>query len=136
GHFERGGEPRVKDVRAEVKTVVFFRRLDPRRQLSSLTYLCFGEAKRLFLAHEIGGRPNFDQVLQARLPGRDFERMKFRKAAPVRFLGTKDSTRHRLRPRTTVTGNFFQTSGPRGEHGFNADIEIGEELYFEAGELR
>jgi hypothetical protein len=70
GHFERGGTPIAEQVTAEVRTVVHFAELDMEARRASgltLTYLCFGRAGRLHLAHRITASPNFDQVLDARL---------------------------------------------------------------------
>jgi len=72
GHFERGGE-RLTAATARVRQVVHFQEFDvgathqPDRDLG---YLCFGLPGQLHLAHEITGKPDFDQVLTVALvPG-------------------------------------------------------------------
>ena len=60
GHFERGGEPIAEGVVTEVHRVVHFSELDvgaKRTEDRELTYLCFGRAGRLHLAHEVTARP-------------------------------------------------------------------------------
>jgi hypothetical protein len=149
GHFERGGKPIIRDVTAQVRNVVYFSELDiqathnPDRDLE---YLCFGRAGQLHLAHQITARPDFDQVLTARLvPGTvtdpagrpenaevtgDFDR-----AQPVEFRGRHDTPEDRLAPHETAGGFFFATPGPTGSHGFGAQLEVGRELYVEMREL-
>jgi hypothetical protein len=149
GHFERGGTPLAEGVTVEVRNVVYFAELDMQARHSAdreLTYLCFGRAGQLYLAHDITASPDFDQVLSARfVPGtvtdpsgrpvdsdvtRDFDH-----AQPVEFRGRADSPEDGLTPGETVDGFFFATVGPGGSHGFGVQVEIGKELYRELREL-
>lgn len=149
GHFERGGQKLTGLVTAEVRNVVYFAELDVQAHHDAdraLTYLCFGRAGQLHLAHEITASPDFDQVLDARLvPGtvtdpagrrvdsdlpRDFDR-----AAPVQFRGRNDVADDRMLPDETGDGFFFATVGPTGSHGFGVQVAIGRERYMELGDL-
>jgi hypothetical protein len=158
GHFERKGKKRgpvAKDVVARVHRVVLFNELDVNATPvdgRKLTYLCFGRAGQLYLAHEITARPNFDHVLAVRaLPGTttdqagrplpddaatldEFFREAFELATPVQF-GRSDDPGNRLAPPEIADGLFFQTSPPSGFHGFRVQLEIERELYLEIDEL-
>jgi hypothetical protein len=148
GHFERGGHPIAHGVIAEVQDVVYFRGLDLQGSHSAhqkLTYLCFGRAGQLYLAHQITASPDFDQVLTARLvPGTVTDPARrpvaedvtrgFDQAVPVSF-DRGDGPTERLARRGTAQGFFFATIGPDGSHGFLVQIEIGAELYVEMGDL-
>jgi hypothetical protein len=149
GHFERGGRPIARGVTAQVRNVVHFAELDVKAHHDPdgrLTYLCFGRAGRLHLAHRITASPDFDQVLAVRLvPGtvtdpagrpvdadvtRDFEQ-----AAPVEFRGRDDTPKDRLAPGEIADGFFFATFGPGGSHGFGVQVQVDRELYMELGDL-
>ena len=135
---------------AEIERVVRFAVLDveaERRPDQELTYLCFGAAGRLYLAHEISARPDFDQVLRARLiPGTGTDQSRrplseevadqpFDVAARVLFRRRIDSPQTRLAPQEVADGFFFQSVGPGGVHGFLAQVETEGELYLEIDEL-
>jgi hypothetical protein len=148
GHFERGGEPIISGAVAELLKVVYFRRLVDREPTegAELSYLCFGPAGRLHLAHEITARPSFDHVLAARiLPGSltdmsgrplddDISGMEFTLAQPVEFPRS-DLPDSRPRAGETITGTFRQTSPPSGLHGFSARLEVVGEVWLEVDEL-
>ncbi len=148
GHFERRGQAIAHAV-ATIRNVVYFEELSRTASHAAdqeLTYLCFGRAGHLHLAHRITASPDFDQVLTARLvPGtvtdqagrpvgedvtRDFDR-----AEPVAFRDRRDTAQARLAPQETIEGTFFQTIAPKGFHGFRVQLEIDRELYLELGEL-
>jgi hypothetical protein len=149
GHFERGGEPIAGGVVAQVQDVVAFRELDvsaQRREDQTLTYLCLGRGGQLHLAHEVTARPDFDHVLTARLvrgtatdlAGRSQDGDLIAKAFRgdrVEFGDRNETPEERLAPGGTAQGVFRATLGPAGSHGFAAQVEIGEEVYIEIGEL-
>jgi hypothetical protein len=148
GHFERAGRP-IAPATAQIRNVVYFAELDLQATHgpdATLSYLCFGRAGQLHLAHQITASPDFDQVLTARLvPGtvtnpmgervvaevtRDFDN-----AQPVDFRGRRDTPGDRLAPNETADAFFAATFGPNGSHGFGTQLEVGRELYLELGEL-
>lgn len=149
GHFERGGRPIARGTVAEVHNVVYFNELDVEADHTAdrgLTYLCFGRAGQLHLAHQITASPDFDQVLTARLvPGTVTDpsgrpvaaevTTGFDHAEPVLFRGRSDTPEDRLAPDETTKGSFFATSGPTGSHGFGVQVMTGRELYVELREL-
>ncbi|WP_164205420.1 hypothetical protein [[Micrococcus luteus] ATCC 49442] len=149
GHFERGGHPIARGVDAAVRTVVYFKELDVAAAHSAtqeLTYLCFGRAQQIHLAHRITASPDFDQVLTARLvPGTVTDQagrpvgeditQDFDHAAPVDFRGRGDAPESRLTPQEIVEGSFFATIAPKGFHGFRVQMQIDRELYLELREL-
>ncbi|MFG1703187.1 hypothetical protein ACFLIM_08335 [Nonomuraea sp. M3C6] len=149
GHFERGGSPIAEGVTARITRVSCFRRLDPELRHDddgALTYLCFGRAGRLHLAHEITARPDFDQVLPVRIvpgtvrhdpdpqiPG-DVTAEDFSRPVQVTF-GRLDRPRHRLRAGETAEGSFSLGVSRTGSHGFTAQVEVAAEFYMETGDL-
>jgi hypothetical protein len=149
GHFERGGTPIAEHVTAEVRNVVYFAEFDTQARHQAdqaLTYLCFGRAGQLHLAHRITASPDFDQVLQARLvpgsltdpagrPVAAHGDQEFALAAPVEFRGRRDTPEGRLAPGEGAEGFFFASVGPTGSHGFAARLTVGGEVYLELAEL-
>ncbi|HYN18135.1 MAG TPA: hypothetical protein VEY96_08630 [Actinomycetes bacterium] len=149
GHFERQGTPIAERVTAEVRGVVYFAELDRegrRPAGQALTYLCFGRAGQLHLAHQITARPDFDQVLQARLvpgsltdpagrPVAEEGERGFELAAPVELRGRGDTPEERLAPGDIADGFFVRSIGPTGSHGFAGQLVVGSELYLELDEL-
>ena len=150
GHFEHGGFTVADNVVAHIEHVIVFQVLDPGAVPNpdrELTYLCFGRAAELFLVHEITARPNFDQVVSARLvPGtgtdqagrrlsEDVAGREFASASPVRFRGRSDTPDSRLAASETVDGFYFQSIGPGGVHGFLTQIEVQQNLYLQIDEL-
>jgi hypothetical protein len=148
GHFERGGTPIATDVTVDVRAVVRFSKLDttarptPNRELG---YLCFGRGGRMYLAHEITERPNYDHMLAVRLvPGTvvtggppqsdDVASFVFNVAQPVRF-DRGDAAVDRLVPGEIATAQFPRTVSLGGAHGFAVKLEVEDEVYIEIGEL-
>lgn len=65
GHFERGGEEIVAEMKVTVAEVIHFRRLDPKEtKPQTARAILFGSGKDAFAAHLISGQPDFDQVLE------------------------------------------------------------------------
>ncbi len=138
GHFERGGTQLLSDVTASVEKVLRFAELDPEAKPSEgqeLTYLCFGDHGDLYMAHRITARPSFDHVLSFQTVDPDLADRDFHEATPVVFEGRDDSPESRLPGLDDVSAFFRQSIGPRGQHGFQTQLRIGEELYFEVDEL-
>lgn len=158
GHFERQGgknPPIAADIEVSIERIVHFGELDVKAKHDTgadLSYLCFGRAGRLFLAHAITARPTFDQVLQVRVvPGsatdragrplpddaetlERFFRDTFEAATPV-TLDRTDDPDQRLTAGQTPTALFGQKSPPSGFHGFRAELEVAQEIYVEIDEL-
>lgn len=150
GHFERGGTRIASSIVVDVAKVVHFEELDvtaKRGEDDQLQYLAFGEPGRIFLAHRIRARPNFDHIVAARfvpgsvtnMAGNSFDQddvslMGYSSAQRVEFDGP-DTSDNPLRPGDVRTGTFPGTSSPSGAHGFRVNIEVENELYLEVGEL-
>ena len=148
GHFERGGQE-LTPATAGISRVVRFAELDVQAAHATdreLTYLCFGQAGQLHLAHQITARPDFDQILTVdvvpgtvrdpagRPVGQDVTG-DFPRAVPVRIDGRTDIPASRLKAGETVTGSFFASVGPTGSHGFIVDVTIDRQAYLELREL-
>ncbi|MBO3749846.1 hypothetical protein J5X84_27515 [Streptosporangiaceae bacterium NEAU-GS5] len=149
GHFERGGESIAEDVTARIQRVAHFRPLDPQAHHDNagrLSYLCFGGAGDLFLAHKITARPDFDQVVRVHMapgtvehaPGTivpsDVLASDFDLAVPV-IISRVDTPAERLTENTTATALFDLPVTRSGEHSFTVQLRIDREIYLEIGEL-
>jgi hypothetical protein len=147
GHFERGGTPIAKGVHVTVARVVWFRELDGAPGADTgLPYLCFGRGDQVFLAHELTGRPNFDQVLAVRfVPGTvrtqvghplddDVAELRYEQAQLVAF-GRDDGIERRLAAGEVATALFRLTRSPSFSRGFSVGVEVVRELYLEIAEL-
>ncbi len=70
GHFERGGKEIVPDLKTGVPKILSFKKLDGNESRPpNPTYLLFGTASELFIAHLITGRPNFDHIAAVSFAG-------------------------------------------------------------------
>ncbi|MFI9504112.1 hypothetical protein [Nocardia sp. NPDC052566] len=146
GRPERGGIPIARDVRATVRSVVYFAELDPVRPGEVLTHLCFGRPGRLYLAHRIARRPSFDQIVSARLiPGTvadlagiplrdDAARLGFPHAQPI-ILGQREFSGNRLRVGEIAVAAFNATAPFSGEEGFLVEVAIDRQIYLEVADL-
>lgn len=68
GHFERGGSE-LFTAELELIRVVFYKKITPdEKKLKEKRFVIFGNEKEYFLAHEIFGRPNVDEILTLKGP--------------------------------------------------------------------
>jgi hypothetical protein len=133
GHLERRGEPvaELRDVSVQVRQVIHFREFDPEApRPEALEYILFGLGNELFAAHRIAVPPDFDQILSIKVLGQSTLQPKLLTGATVRVIGRPDTPAKRLkkgeRASTVLTGAREQ----------RLQIEVGNEIYFEEGELR
>ena len=69
GHFERGGILIAAQVLVRPVRSIVFRKLEIQgAHPENWSGLIFGSSQQLFLAHEIAGRPDFDQLLEVSEP--------------------------------------------------------------------
>ncbi|WP_433716260.1 hypothetical protein ACQP2U_21235 [Nocardia sp. CA-084685] len=148
GHLDRRGIVIARDVVATVRNVVSFTQLDPHpvRTAELLTHLCFGRAGKMYVAHRIGRRPSFDQIVSVRLiPGTvtdlvgaplsvDVTELVFDQAQPI-ILGQRDFAGQRLRVGEIAVAAFHATDTADGKQGFLVDIAIERQLYLEVADL-
>jgi hypothetical protein len=141
GHFEHGGEVVAARTAIHVDEVLYFHELglegggDPDGEVAELGYLLFGDADdELFMAHRIGHRPNFDQVLRITAEGVRFTEAEIeRQGHPtVTIPGRKDAFEDRLQE-----GEAAAAQSSAGQH-FHRDLQITAEaeIYVEEDELR
>lgn len=68
GHFERGGT-RLGRTTARITEVIAFEKLVPTTpRPAEPSYYLFGNADEAYLVHVITSRPDFDQIVRARVP--------------------------------------------------------------------
>jgi hypothetical protein len=140
GHFEHGGDTISHAALVGVDDVLYFAELDlgaadPAEIPGDLGYLLFGDADHdLFLAHRIGPRPSFDQVLRVAADGVHFTAAEIdRQLRPtVRIPGRTDSPDQRLK-----AGDVIAAHSSSGLH-FQNDLQVNvlAEIYLNEDELR
>jgi hypothetical protein len=140
GHFEHGGRTLAPAAVVNVDEVMYFCELDlgaasPDERVGEMEYLLFGDADdELFLAHRIGSRPNFDQVLRITAEGVQFTASEIeRQGHPtVTVVGRQDAFGERVRP-----GEVVSAQSSAGQH-FHHDVQITaeSEIYANEDELR
>jgi hypothetical protein len=65
GHFERGGTLAIKQITANIKQVIYFKKFEPSEAKASDTkFIVFGNRKEQFVAHFITNHPDFEQIIQ------------------------------------------------------------------------
>ncbi|MEU8896170.1 hypothetical protein [Nocardia sp. NPDC048505] len=145
GHVHRGGTELATGVVAEIRRVVYFDELGAgtRRGQERLTHLCFGVADRLYLAHRIGRRPSFDQIVAVGLlpgtvtdllgdpVGTDAHELGFEQAQAI-ILGQRQFTGQRLRAGEIAVAAF---RGAGEEPGFLAELAVRRQVYLEVADL-
>jgi hypothetical protein len=136
GHFERGGSQLLTGVTATVDEVLYLEQLDGDAKPfdgQELEYICFGQPGALFLAHKIQNRPSFDHIVSFRFLDPEFAGHSDTK--PVHFEGRPDQPDQKLQENEKISAFFFQSIGPRGQHGFRTDLQVGAQAYCEVAEL-
>jgi len=63
GHFERDGTSIAPSVNLVIRRVIYFRKLSAADSRESGRYFMFGNSNEAFIAHRIGGRPDYDQLM-------------------------------------------------------------------------
>jgi hypothetical protein len=70
GHFERGGKA-LGPIVVKIENLIIAQKLNAQTPPpAEESYLVFGTSGEYFAAHLIGGRPNFDYIVQTELPER------------------------------------------------------------------
>ena len=134
GHFEKGGEPILRGAEVRINRVVHFREFDPEAEKPErLEYLLFGRGDQLFAAHVLIGPPDFDHVLSVRNVDREFSDDELAGGVRLVFPQTTNSPRDRLKANETARATV--SAGPATAESEPFDVEMGEEIYFEEGEL-
>ena len=135
GHLERGGRPiaGLDNVMVRVQRIVQAEKFDPAvEKPTTLTYLLFGKAQELFLAHLIVHPPDFDQILSVKITGHEFTDAELTRGVRVVFLDKNNTASQRLSHDQPSRGRFHVS----GAHEFlDLDVQPGTEFYFEEGEL-
>ena len=69
GHFEKDGVMIKSSITASIRKVLYFQKFDPNAtRARQLTYLLFGRAGDLWMAHLISTKPDFDQIAHVLSP--------------------------------------------------------------------
>lgn len=134
GHLERGGEEieGLTNIDVNVKRVIYAQKFGKGFDKSDqLTYILFGNAPELFLAHVIAKAPDFDQIISVKIdnPPSDEE---LSRGVSVVISNRENSASKRIREKEKVLGQGHVT----GAHQFlQLQMQADVEFYFEEGEL-
>lgn len=147
-HFERhplthpGQRRRIAEARAQVQRVVYFQQLDAQTPASpQLSYLLFGQAPELFLAHLITRPPDFDQILSARIDhGHEslLSDEQLRQGIVAAFPGRPDDLPHKIQAGEKLVGrvaHWGEAAAATNELPLEADIEFYVETEDLAGQM-
>ncbi|MGW4688745.1 hypothetical protein ACWEPM_28145 [Streptomyces sp. NPDC004244] len=139
GHFERGGVEIVDPVRVEVRRVVHFRHLDEQDpRPPALTYLAFGKAGELFLAHRVVTPPDFEHHVQVgnvrSVSGVSLTDALLAKGPRLAIPGRDDSPADRLVEGQQVAAKLLD-GGVGAPDAIDLRFTVKREFYLEEGEL-
>lgn len=124
GHFEKDGEPILRDVTVNVRQVIHFRKFDPAAESPpSLSYLLFGRDDEYYLAHFITAAPDFDQIVPVSLGSHDFSEEALNRGVRLAVPGRENRITDRLRDGQEVVAQV------------DIALQTSRELYLEEGEL-
>ncbi len=131
GHFERGGEPILKNLTVQVSRVVHFRKFDPQAaRPNQLQYLMFGTTSEQFLAHFISKPPDFDQILAVRSLTPKISEADLRQCPILSISDRSDATASKL-----AEGFHGPIRLQTSKAALAGQLAIRTEIYFEADEL-
>jgi len=134
GHFERDGTMIIRDATVNVEDIIYSHEFNPEAEnLDNLTYLLFGRADELFMAHIITKPPDFDQVLSVNAVNPALTDEELSHGVLVFFPERENTLEMRLRENDTVLGKYASASG--SEASEQVEITVGDEVYLESGEL-
>jgi hypothetical protein len=136
-HFERPPahpeEPVeiATDVVVQVIDVVHQHKLDPEAPpRDNLTCILFGRGNERFLAHNIGRRPSYDQLLLVDVQGRSLSDDQLRHGVEVTVPSRRDEANSRIQEQEIVGA----VAGLNGEE-VAVEIDTQVELYFETNDF-
>ena len=132
GHLERNPHQSIlTGITVNVNQVVYAHVLPMAVKPDKLEYLLFGEDQELFLAHIIGGPPDFDQILSVQITGAQFTSDQLASGVHVSIPAKKNIATERIRENEQAVGSI-QNPGAAAQE---IKLQAGIEFYFEEGEL-
>jgi hypothetical protein len=136
GHLEAQPNhpvPGLENVKVKIARVVHGRKFDPKAtKPTTLEYLVVGRGPERFLAHAIFSPPDFDHVVKANIVSPNLTDQNLEQDVRIAIAGRKNVAAERLREGQRVEGMLRIGSGAPTK----AQIEVGQRIYFEEGELR
>jgi hypothetical protein len=134
GHLEKGGAiiESLTNIEVHIKRLVHGHRFDADDEGATLTYVMFGGEQELFLAHLISKAPDFDQILSVSITGEAPSVEALQRGITVECPERRNVPSGRLKAKETIAGRAHVTGTPQV---LNLTLVIGQELYFEEGEL-
>ena len=132
GHLERNPhQPILTGITVNVNRVIYAHVLPLAAKPEKLEYLLFGEDQELFLAHIIGGPPDFDQILSVQITGAQFTAEQLASGMRVVIPAKKNIAAERIHENEQALGTV-QNPGAAAQE---IKLQAGIEFYFEEGEL-
>jgi hypothetical protein len=134
GHLEKGGttvDP-LADVEVQITRVVHAHGFAGGAKSPTLTYILFGDAEELFMAHLISKAPDFDQIVAVTASGSMPSAEELERGVTIEVLDRPNTPASRLKVHAVVPVRGHVT----GAHQFlDLTVTVKAELYFEEGEL-
>lgn len=126
GHFERGGQEIANNVTVTIKKVLYFKKFVPNATKPEMsTLLLFGNEIEQFIAHQITAKPDFDQVMEVKLPnGSGFMKDLGVAEVPLNYSNFP------LRPTSIQHADISLSQGP-----LKIVLDVGNQIYLEHGDL-
>jgi hypothetical protein len=134
GHLERGSEEidGLQGIDVDVVRVIYARELPTGGEKpDSLRYILFGDADELFLAHEITGAPDFDQIVAVAIDDRQLTADELQSGLVLGIPERMNAPGERLRKGESVEALLEAGSKPAE----TLHLRVLAEPYFEEGEL-
>jgi hypothetical protein len=111
GDFEAGGTPAFRNVKFDVKRVIFSRNMSASMSPNpGLDFIAVGTEAQPFLVHLIGPPPNYDQVLAVKLPTNSGLADGDLQTGTLVQIGTATSDKVTARPKPQSTVNAARVS--------------------------
>jgi hypothetical protein len=134
GHLEKGGTTvdALAGIEVEVTRVVHAHRFVGAAKSPILTYVLFGDAQELFMAHLISQAPDFDQIVQVIASGSMPSAEELARGVTIEVVDVPNTLASRLKVNVAVPVRGHVA----GAHQFfDLTVTVKAELYFEEGEL-
>lgn len=134
GHLELKSNPvpGLENVPVKIGRVVHARKFDPRvKKPAALEYVLIGRGSERFLAHAIFEPPDFDQIVSVNLVGADLTDRDLEQDIRIVIPDTENVAAKRLRQGQRLEATLQVTSMAPAK----VKLEVGNEIYFEEGEL-
>ncbi|MEU6982612.1 hypothetical protein ABZ946_04205 [Streptomyces sp. NPDC046324] len=134
GHAGRDGDV-LGDTAVDLKQTLYFQRLNlPASRSPELRYIFFGGRAGEFLAHQITGPPDFDQILAVQPMAGNTQPLDSPPGTLLGFPGRENLLDGRLAPGEQVKGTVMEGDGSATQ--YETHLQVVAEVYLETDDLQ